>query len=123
MKSYDDCALNKTEKQCEINVPGFDWMCGKSLTVYNLHNMTGVMYSRDCVQSKPCKDDSFCKSKQRGFEAAVGMNATDHLAQFSCEMHCCKQDLCNAATSGIVGGFVSIISATVAILYVMLFSQ
>ncbi|XP_031553687.1 uncharacterized protein LOC116290692 [Actinia tenebrosa] len=121
-KSYEDCEAIQKEKECQINVPGFDWTCGKLKSAVFLHNMTSMMYSRDCILLKECKEDAFCKSKRGSFEAKVGANATVRLSEFSCEMHCCNEDLCNAASSFLLSnGFSFRAFAAFAVLFLFFF--
>lgn len=123
-KSYENCEAIQTEKQCQINVPGFDWTCGKFKRAVILHNMTSMIYSRGCILAKECKEEglAFCKSKRSYFEATVGVNATDRLAEFSCEMHCCNEDLCNAAPSVLLAsGFPISVLGAVSVLFLHFF--
>ncbi|KXJ27058.1 hypothetical protein AC249_AIPGENE13756, partial [Exaiptasia diaphana] len=77
-ESFHECDNNKELKSCEI---GAMQRCSK--VTYDLP--IGKVYRKECIDLAYCKDnDRYCRQVTNGSD--------------DCEVHCCKDDKCNAGS-------------------------
>lgn len=97
-KSWDDCALNRTEVTC---AGGLD-RCGKASVSFTEDGKQQHGFDKDCVSSTLKCDDwkksDFCKDKE-------------------CKITCCSEDLCNGVALPVRGSAIFISSFVIAYLF------